>query len=318
MAEIKVSKEFDGIKIERFIKRLYPHLPMSFIFKLLRKGKVRVNKRQVSNNFKVREQDLIILHVSDDVLAKESSIERRETVYEISESDIIYDSDDFLVINKPSGFAVHGGESHTNDVILESVYRYLKFDKSSLRFPPTPVHRLDIETSGVLVFAKNYEFLRRFNELQREQKVHKEYITLVSGYMREHEKSIVAPVIRRDKIFSDFKTKEGKTIIKKIGFSNKFESESILMTLLRVIIKTGRTHQIRSHLMQIGMPVVGDKLYGDSDLNRRAKKVLGLRRQFLHSLLMQFEYREQLYRLKAPLPQDILNVLKILDIEYNF
>ncbi|MCX7959514.1 MAG: RluA family pseudouridine synthase, partial [Deltaproteobacteria bacterium] len=190
MAEIKVAKEFEGIKIERLIKRVYPHLPMPFIYKLLRKGKVRVNKRQVDNSFRVKEGDSVILHIAPDILLPVPGGEEKKTLYHLGEEEIILENDDFLAINKPSGFAVHGGEGHREDVILTAVERYLGFDKSSLRFPPTPVHRLDIETSGVLIFAKNYEFLRAFNELQRRQKVYKEYITLVFGTLSEDERII--------------------------------------------------------------------------------------------------------------------------------
>ncbi len=318
MAEIRVTKEFEGIKIERLIKRLYPQLPLSFIFRLLRKGKVRVNKRQVDNNFRVKENDSVILHIPPDVLAGGQIIREERLLYEITARDVILENTDFLAINKPAGFAVHGGEGHTEDVILKAVQKYLGFDSSSLRFPPTPVHRLDIDTSGVLIFARNYEFLRYFNELQRSQKVYKEYLALVSGTFFENEKSIVAPVIRRDRPKGVSENKAGRTLIYKAGFSAKFESESAPFTLLRAVIRTGRTHQIRSHLMQTGLPIVGDRLYGNPEINRWARKVLSLRRQFLHSFVMKFEYQGHSHTLKAGLPEELAGALEILEIEFPF
>lgn len=316
MAELIVGKEFSGIKIEMLIKRLYPHLPMSFIYKILRKGKVRVNKRKVSNSHRVNEGDYIILHLPPEVLSESKDKDSSKSLYELVDSDIIFENEDFIAINKRAGFAVHGGEGHKEDVILGAIERYLKFDKSSLRFPPTPVHRLDIDTSGVLIFAKNYEFLRLFNELQRERKIYKEYVVLVAGHLEGKKKDISAPVIRRDRPKEMSESKEGKTTVFSIDTSTKFESEISVFTLLRAVIKTGLTHQIRSHLMQVGLPVVGDKLYGDSEINRWARKRLELKRQFLHSHRMRFEYKGEVYNLEAPLPDDLLKALNILEIDF--
>ncbi|MCX7943181.1 MAG: RluA family pseudouridine synthase [Deltaproteobacteria bacterium] len=317
MAEIIVEKDFDGIKIERFIKRVYPKLPMSLIFKLLRKGKVRVNKKKITHNFRVKEGDSIILHVSPDLLSESIKKDNLSAGCELVDLDIIFENEDFLAINKPPGFAVHGGVGHKEDVLLGAIYKYLRYEASPLKFPPTPVHRLDIETSGVLIFAKNYEFLRIFNDLQRGHRIYKEYIALVFGSLSEEKREIYAPVIRKDRPMRISNNKVGRSLVSRLAISRKFESDSKVFTLLKVIIKTGRTHQIRSHLSQFGFPLVGDKLYGDSTINRWAKETFGLRRQFLHAFETKFEYNGSAYSLRALLKEDLLRVLDMLDINFS-
>lgn len=317
MAEIIVEKEFDGIKIERLLKRLFPHLPLSFIFKILRKGKVRINKKKATNSQRVNEGDTIILHLAPEVLYEGKKEDPARTTYTLSPSDIIMENEDFIAINKPPGLAVHGGEGHREDVLLRAVFKYLGYEESSLRFPPTPVHRLDIDTSGVLIIAKNYDFLRTFNELQQKRKIHKEYIALVSGLLADERMEIKAPVIRKDrpqKVREE--PKLGKTTIYRIGVSRKFESESLLFTLLKVIITTGRTHQIRSHLSQVGLPIVGDRLYGNKVVNRWASVNLSLKRQFLHSCEIRFEYERGSYSITADPTEDLTRALNILEIKF--
>ncbi|MGC9042897.1 MAG: RluA family pseudouridine synthase [Myxococcota bacterium] len=316
MAEIIVAKEFDGIKIERFIKRLYPDFPMSFIFKLLRKGKVRVNKKKVSHNFRIKENDSVILHLPPESLIRGEK-NRSESVYNLIDSDIIDENEHFIAINKPAGFAVHGGEGHIEDTFLKAVHNFLGYKESSMRFPPTPVHRLDIDTSGVLIIAKKYEFLRKFNELQRERKVYKEYICLVSGEMREKEKVVTSPVIRMDRPENHSVGEIGRSIFKLITISSRFASENRIFSLLRVELKTGRTHQIRSHLMQIGYPIAGDRLYGDTETNKWIRERAGLRRQFLHSNCIDFEYNGLRFHLVAQLPEELRRTLEILEIDFS-
>ncbi len=317
MAEITVSREYEGIKIERFIKRLYPGFPMSLIFRLLRKGKVRVNKKHVRNNFRLKEGDMVILHLPPDIISSGKEEVQTRGRFVLQSSDIIFENDDFLAINKPSGFSVHGGEGHSEDVILMGIYNYIGYEDSSLRFPPTPAHRLDIETSGVLIFAKKYEFLRGFNDLQRERMVRKEYITLVSGEITAEEMRVRLPVIRKDRPEKNSVGKEGESIFRRIDSSHKFLSECGVFSLLSAEIKTGRTHQIRSHLMQKGLFPVGDKLYGDPKINLWAKKVLGLKRQFLHSYKLSFTYDGEDFDLLAPLTDDLIRALDMLDIRFK-
>ena len=318
MAEIIVSREFEGMKIQRFIKRLYPSLPISLIYRIIRKGKVRVNRKKVEHNFVVKEGDSVILHLPPDMLTLAAGDEGgSDSNYVISEEDIIFENEDFIAINKPAGLAVHGGEGHKEDVLLGAIKRYLNFNESQLRFPPTPVHRLDIDTSGVLIFAKNYDFLRGFNEIQRGQKIYKEYVALVSGRSDRREFVIELPVIRRDRPGGLSTEKVGKTIVKPVAVSEKFAGELKAFSLLRVIIRTGRTHQIRSHLMQKGLPIVGDRLYGDKEVNRWALKRLNLKRQFLHSAIMRFSLNGGEYELTAPMPYDLRDVLSNLDIDFT-
>jgi len=316
LAEITVKRDFEGMKIERFIKRIYPDLPMSLIYKLIRKGKVRVNKKQVKHNFTIKGGDIIILHFPPDMLNKEP-IEEVNPRYILTEEEIIFENDEFIAINKPPELAVHGGEGHKEDVLLLAIKKYLKFDESDLRFPPTPVHRLDIDTSGILIFAKNYDFLRIFNELQRNQAIHKEYLALVGGEVKKKQFTVESPVIRRDRPEGLSTGKTGKTIVKLISASDKFATESTIFSLLSVVIKTGRTHQIRSHLMQSGLPILGDKLYGDRGINRWAYKKFNLRRQFLHSAIMRFIINGKEYEIKAPLYQDLRQVLSALDMDFS-
>lgn len=312
MPEVTVLKEYNGIKIERFIKRILPEIPLSMIFKLLRKGKVRVNKRQVRNNYRLKEGDLVILHIPPDMfLGNRGDAPYREPLI----SELLFENEDFIAIHKPPHIAVHGGEGHKENLLIDAVWSYLGYESSSLRFAPTPVHRLDIDTSGVLIFAKTYDFLREFNQLQRDRKVYKEYSGLVSGRLEKDRIVMEAAVIRRDRPASRTAGKVGRTILSLIGISEKFIDEGMVLSLLKINIETGRTHQIRSHLFQAGLPLVGDRLYGNPAVNDWAKRRLRLKRQFLHASLIEFKYKGREFELYSPLSPDLSDALHMLDIQ---
>ncbi len=202
-------------------------------------------------------------------------------------------------------------------LLLDAIHSYLGYERSSLKFAPTPVHRLDIDTSGVLIFAKTYDFLREFNELQRTRKVYKEYLGLVSGKPEKERLIIDTVVIRKDRPESTSIGKKGRTVLMLSGISEKFIDEAGLFSLLRINLETGRTHQIRSHLFQIGLFLVGDRLYGSSSINEWARKRLVLKRQFLHSAILRFDYGGETFDLYSPLSQDLAYTLDILEIKYQ-
>lgn len=315
MPEVTVLKEYNGIKIERFIKRILPEIPMSMIFRLLRKGKVRVNKRQVRNNYRLKEGDLVILHIPPDTFLGNRGDAPPRQGYLLSISDPVFENEDFIAIHKPPHIAVHGGEGHKENLLVDAVWSYLGYESSSLRFAPTPVHRLDIDTSGVLIFAKTYDFLREFNQLQRDRKVYKEYSGLVNGRLKKDRIVMETAVIRRDRPASRIAGKVGRTILSLVGISEKFIAEGMVLSLLKINIETGRTHQIRSHLFQSGLTLVGDRLYGNPAVNDWAKKRLGLKRQFLHASIIRFKYGGREFELYSPLSPDLSDALRILDIQ---
>jgi len=204
--------------------------------------------------------------------------------------DILYEDDNLLILNKKAGITIHPSEKTRSTTLIQGLHFY----GAKKGFKPHLVHRLDRDTSGVLVIAKNVKTARTLSHMFRNRLVKKEYITLVSG-----------------KIFGDGfidKPLDGSEALTEYKVLENFRDTS----LLRVILHTGRTHQIRKHFALIGNPVVGDILYGDKKVNELFKKKHNLRRQFLHCIRISFTNPSEpgVISIKAPLPDDLERVIK--------
>lgn len=299
---VRVDEEFAGQRIDNFLRRELPGLPKGRLYRILRRGEVRVNGGRVRADYK--------LQVGDEVRIPPARI--REPGQPPSARPgqelagrIIFEDQRLLVIDKPCGTAVHGGSGVSHGVI--ELLRHARPELTNLEL----VHRLDRETSGCLVLAKRRSALRELHASFREGIVEKNYLALVSGDWQYGERIIDAPLQvqhrrngERHVIVSD----QGKPATTRVALSRGFGKCS----LLTCSPLTGRTHQIRVHLKHAGHPVLGDERYGDSAANAEARQG-GLRRLFLHAQSISFpdDSGNELH-FTAPLPdelQDFLNRL---------
>jgi 23S rRNA pseudouridine955/2504/2580 synthase len=296
--KITVDEDQAGQRIDNFLRRELPGVPRSRLYRILRRGEVRVNSGRVRAEYRLQSGDEVRIppaRVREGVGAAPAAAARMADA-------IIYEDKHLLVINKPSGLAVHGGSGVSHGVI--ELLRELRPDLRDLSL----AHRLDRETSGSLVLAKRRSALRLLHEHFREGRVDKNYLALVCGDWQSGDYLIDAPLLVKHRQGGErhvIVDAEGKQAQTQIRLSRTFGKYSLLQCQPR----TGRTHQIRVHAKHAGHPLAGDERYGDEEENRKLKK-LGLRRMFLHAQSISFpdKHGNDLH-FTAPLPPDLEHFL---------
>jgi 23S rRNA pseudouridine955/2504/2580 synthase len=291
--QIEVTEDEAGQRIDNYLLARLKGVPKSHIYRILRSGEVRINSKRVDASRKVAAGDRIRV---PPVRVAERDDPAPAPHFKLP---VLFEDDAILAIDKPSGIAVHGGSGVAHGVI-ESL-RSMRPDARFLEL----VHRLDRETSGVLLVAKKRSALTLLHEMMRTRAIDKRYLAGVSGRFRNELQRVRLALAKRV-------TREGE---KRVSVSDAGqEAETVFRlvrrgaesSLLEAELLTGRTHQIRVHLAHLGHPVLGDDKYGDFDLNRRLRKE-GLRRMFLHAAKLGFEHPVTGERLElaAPLPKDL-------------
>ncbi|MBM37791.1 MAG: 23S rRNA pseudouridine(955/2504/2580) synthase [Woeseia sp.] len=295
----KVTIDFEqaGRRVDNYLRGELPSVPKSRIYRMLRKGEVRINGGRIKAEYKLVEGDEVRI---PPVSVTVKDIEPPNYLYSKILKSIVYEDKNLLVLNKPSGMAVHGGSGISFGVI--ELLRYARTDLKELGL----VHRLDRETSGCLVMAKRKNILRKLHESFRKGKVEKNYLALVVGSWQLGDQLIDLPLHVNNRKHGErhviVNSKLGKTAQTKISFSKKYGNYS----LLRCIPITGRTHQIRVHLAHLEFPILADHRYGNFEENLFAKNKLGIDRIFLHSQSISFSNNEgNDLHFTAPMPQDL-------------
>jgi 23S rRNA pseudouridine955/2504/2580 synthase len=298
----------DGQRIDNYLIKNLKGVPRSKIYKILRKGEVRVNKGRVKPTYRIRAGDMIRIPP----LRVKPEGERTNAPTNLIarlEASIIYEDKELLVLNKPSGIAVHGGSGISHGVI--EAFRESRPTQTGLEL----AHRLDRDTSGCLMMAKRRSALRRLQQLQREGRIEKHYLALLAGRWRKGARRVSVP-LKKNTLKSgervvrvDAEGKEALTLYKVV---EKYEQA----TLVDADLRTGRTHQIRVHAQYLGTPILGDQKYGDDGLNHAFKKY-GLNRLFLHAASLKFPWGENAapIKLEAPLSERLISVLSQLEEE---
>ncbi|ACL30705.1 23S rRNA pseudouridine(955/2504/2580) synthase RluC [Buchnera aphidicola str. APS (Acyrthosiphon pisum)] len=303
---IYINKEMLNQRIDNFMRSKFKSVPKSMIYRIIRTGKIRINKKRIKPHYKLKIGDILKIppiKILCDI---------KNTFFPLNHSTnllnrILYEDSHLLIINKPSGIAVHGG-SGLNFGVIE-YFRKLRPLNKFLEL----VHRIDRDTSGVLILAKKRTSLVSLHEQLREKKIKKEYIALVHGLWPDHIKKISEPLLK-----IQFKNKQKMVLIDKKGkpsetyfqIKKKFSSS----TLLSIIPKTGRTHQIRVHALHAGHPIFFDKRYGKNDLDADIKNNHKINRLLLHSSGVHFIHPKngnKIY-IKAPLDIDFQNYLNTI------
>lgn len=301
---VEVQAEQAGQRIDNFLVKILKGAPKTLIYRILRKGEVRVNKGRIKPDYRVQAGDMVRipplrLREADPRQPGEHALNRvREA--------IIHEDDVLLILNKPAGIAVHGG-SGVNYGVIEAL-RALRPEAPFLEL----VHRLDRDTSGCLIIAKRRSALRNLHEQIRGDRMEKQYLSLLKGKWKGGELRIDAPLRKYTQKSGDRMVEvspEGKSALSLFRLDTQYE----LASLVAVKLITGRTHQIRVHARSIGMPVAGDEKYGDDAFNAQMK-ALGLKRLFLHAQRLSFDHPKsgERFHISAPLPDELLKVLQRL------
>ncbi len=301
--QVTVERDNEGQRIDNFLRLHLKGVPKSHIYRILRRGEVRVNKGRIRQGYRLKEGDVV--RIPPVRQAPEQPLPARgEAGLEGLEANILFEDSALLVLNKPSGMAVHGGSGMRFGVI-----EALRVLRPGTRFLEL-AHRLDRDTSGCLVIGKKRSALRHLHHLFREGGVTKHYVALVKGLWPTRAARVEVP-LRRNLLRSGERmvrvAEDGKPA------ATLFEplSTSELASLVRVAPMTGRTHQIRVHAAHAGHPVAADEKYGDKAFNRIMRQ-LGLRRLFLHSSSLTFPHPDsgEPLKLRAPVDTALKSVLK--------
>ncbi|TAH42120.1 MAG: RluA family pseudouridine synthase [Betaproteobacteria bacterium] len=298
----RIDEGAAGQRIDNFLLRVAKGVPKSHIYRILRSGEVRVNGRRVQQTYRLQEGDEVRIPP-----IRTAEPTRTAPAPAGKPLPVVYEDDALIVIDKPSGKAVHGGSGVSYGVIEQ-----LRVQRPELRMLEL-AHRLDRETSGLLIVAKKRSALTALHDMMRDGKVEKRYLTLVPGRWSnplQHvkvalHKFLTAEGERRVRVSED-----GKPAHSVVRLAKRWPDYS----LLEVELKTGRTHQIRVHLAHLGFPLCGDDKYGDFALNKRLETE-GLKRMFLHAARLSFDHPLTGQRLsfEAPLPDDLQDFIDRLD-----
>jgi len=320
--EINITQEFDGLKPKNFLKKRL-NCPYFKIPKHIKNKRITINGKKIKDDTILREEDIIKVWLNELKMPNLKIQKREEKKDEIVPIDlkipIIYEDENLYVFNKPAGISVQGGMKSEERLINH--LRFLKIKNcDNSDFDYFHGHRLDKETSGALVVAKNRIAIRELNKIFKEREVKKKYVCLVVGKPKKNKGKVEILLERteegiREKVrIAKTKTKESKNSISlyKVLKTVKYNGE--IFSLIEIEIKTGITHQIRVHMKYLGCPIVGDKMYGNSNTNLMFKKVLD--RQFLHAKELEFNFLGKKYKFDAPLLKDLKNTLNIIGIKY--
>lgn len=307
---VTVDENSVGQRLDNFLRKELVGVPKSYVYRVLRKGEVRVNKKRKKPEYKLEEGDIVRIPPTRTATREELAKLPSRMLNELAQR-IVYEDDGLLILNKPAGLAVHGGSGVTSTA-LDAV-RQLRPKQEYLEL----AHRLDRATSGCLVFAKSREALQTFLHELQNGGVDKRYMAIVAGAWNdagwiEHKLKRGEGDDRR--VVSDGEGKEARSHFRPIEIyqPKPFAKDygSLKFTLVEVQLDTGRTHQIRAHAAEEGKPLLGDDKYGDFPLNK-ALASAGCKRLCLHAHRLGFMWRGEMLMVNAEMDDDMRQVLSL-------
>ncbi len=318
--EIIVDELSANQRIDKLVRRVLNNAPLSFIYRMFRQKDVKVNDKRVKIDYITQIGDKVYIYIKDNYLEEFSQPKVVKPIK--SNMDILYEDDNLLIVNKPVGLLVHGDENEKRITLQNIFLNYLiakgEFDPKNLtKFVPGPAHRLDRNTSGVVVLGKNLPTLQKLLELFRtKEHIEKTYLALLAGnppkqgmidypLIKDGDKGIV----RIGHIEKGAKTARTEYVVEKMYGT---------YSLVRAKLITGRTHQLRVHFKAINCPIVGDGKYGNYNVNKKFADAFGLRNQLLHAATFEFKdvdgYLAYMSgkKFEAPLPKKEASILEAL------
>ncbi len=303
---IAISADEAGQRIDNFLRTQLKGVPKSMIYRILRKGEVRVNKKRIKPEYKLEPGDEVRIPPVRVAEREEDAVSPKLAKVASLADAILYEDEYILVMNKPSGTAVHGGSGLSFGVI--EGLRALRPDARFLEL----VHRLDRDTSGILLVAKKRSALRSLHEQLREKGMQKDYLALVRGQWPSHLKAVQAPLLKNILQSGERVVRvssEGKPSETRFKVEERYEQA----TLVKASPITGRTHQIRVHTLHAGHPIAFDDRYGEREFDRQLAET-GLNRLFLHAAALRFTHPHtgEVMRVEAPLDEKLKRCLMLL------
>ena len=319
MREFIINQSENGLTLEKYIFKVLPAAPLSFIYKLFRKKDIKVNGHHEDKKFRLSANDVVAIYINDEQI-KEFQKEKALNPNLKIKDWIIYEDANVLFINKPRGLLVQKSapqDESLDQLVIEYLMATNQYDPNVEKgFVPGPAHRLDRNTSGIVAFGKSHDALTMLFDLFKDHDlINKHYLALVVGNVEKDKDIITAPLKKDEKTNKVVVAKDGKsaeTVYKVLKRFNGY-------TLLDVTLLTGRTHQIRVHMSYINHPIVGDAKYGNFAVNKEFKEQYRFNSQFLHAYKLGFgELKYPLNNLSkkefiAEPREEIANILTMLE-----
>ena len=320
MLEIVINHKEENQKIFKFVKKYLNNAPLSLIYKIFRKKDVKVNGKRVNEDYILKENDYVQIYVPNDFTNISETKELKETKITF---EVLYEDDNLLAVYKPQGLLVVENENESTNTLSNQVLVYLanknEYSIETKGFTPSPVHRIDRNTSGIVLIAKNMLASQELTKMFKNRtNIVKSYLALVKGTINgkgEINKNLIKD---NNKSFVRIcKSNEGMNAL------TLYEVKEHILdySLVSLTLKTGRTHQIRVHMSSINHPLVGDAKYGDFELNKLFKKNYQWEKQFLHASEVSFEgisgplsYLNSV-KIVSPLPHENIKLLNKLRSE---
>ncbi len=301
---IKITKNDCGIRLDRFFKRHYPTLAFGMVAKLIRTKKITLNGLKSSISSHIKEGDILRFpKIQDSITKKPSSNKNPPTaLVQTIKSSIIFEDENIIAINKPAGIAVQGGSNISNSI--DSIFSFLYDERPKL------VHRIDKETSGVLILAKNSNIASKLGAVIKSKNFDKTYLAICYGNTPDAEGSINSPIAHHNQI------DDNKEVVMRPALTHYRVLDKALNSycLLELQIPTGRNHQIRIHLASINCPVLGDKKYGKKSNANDLQDSLS-QKMHLHSMKISFQLLGKSYNIEAIPPSHFLDACNELRLE---
>jgi 23S rRNA pseudouridine955/2504/2580 synthase len=315
---IEIDEKHQDQRLDNFLCSVCKGVPKSHVFRIIRSGEVRINRKRAEAKTKLCSGDVVrippiqvVEKQSIESLSSSGTLNKTVLLKAAADIPVLFEDDHLLVVNKPSGMAVHGGSGSAFGLI-ECIRALRAETHQDLEL----VHRIDRETSGILIISKKRSALRKLQEQLRARSWKKYYKTLVLGYWPESLKQVDLPLLKTqagEKEARVFVDPTGDQACTKIKIIQKFKSDYSVFTLIQAQILTGRTHQIRVHTSANKFPIAGDDRYGNFEMNKQLARH-GLKRMFLHAARLQLVHpaTNETIVLEAPLAPELDSFLKSL------
>jgi 23S rRNA pseudouridine955/2504/2580 synthase len=287
MLELRAGPDFEGVRLDKFLRKKLPSVPVSHLFKMIRTKKVRVNGRRAQPEQQLQEADIVTVRGDEKQLTGPvPEAERKLPPPDLSLLHVLYEDEWMMVIDKPSGVAAHPGSGISTGTVVDLVRAYLGPKAVRNDFGASPAHRLDRDTSGLIIVARRRPAMVHFTDVFTHHRAKKKYLALVKGKLNQPSGVIDIPLQEHQQT-AESRARRGVNMQPAVT-RWRLLAQGGSTAYVECVIETGRTHQIRRHFAAIGHPVAGDRKHGDFAFNREAKAKWGLDRLFLHAAQLEF------------------------------